>query len=226
MSAPMFSAPNRKTTTIRAILVVAVAALAACGSQASDPDLIGTWKRLRDDATLRDQYTFGRDDRFAFDEFTPDAPATEDHLQGTYQAIDGTVVATVSDTRDGRPIRLTFSYFANATSFSSAALRPTGAHDGIVGVWEGIAKLERLDEPGSVPEGSSLVETFRADGTFNAQSSAHDGSPPKISEGTYVGTSAGVFTTTSTNGIGTSVMTLQLRDGVALVSPDRIWTKE
>ncbi|HXI58709.1 MAG TPA: hypothetical protein VNO55_21730 [Polyangia bacterium] len=211
---------------MRAVLVTVLATLAACGTPASDQALIGTWKRVRDDASLRDQYTFRRDGTFAFDEFKPTEPASEDHLAGTYQASDRTVTADVSDPKDARPVRLTFSYFVNTGSFSPAALRPTGTHEGIVGVWEGIAKIEHLDQPGSVPDGSSLVQAFRADGTFTTTSSAHDGSAPKIAEGTYLETSPGLFSATAVTDTGTSVVTLQMLDGVALVSPDRIWTRE
>ncbi len=214
-----------KPNPISKLFVIGLVFVAACGSGAANQDLIGTWQRLRDDASLRDQYTFGRDGTFAFDELKPDDPATEDHLSGTYQATDRTVVANVTQARDGRPARLTFSWFANATSFSTAALLPTGAHQGIVGGWDGIVKIERLDEPGSIPDGASTAQTFRADGTFTATTTRHDGSAATVVEGTYVEDPPGLFTATAVTATGPSVMIAQLIDGAALVGPSRIWTK-
>ncbi len=218
-------------TTPRSLFVrvlLGVAALSAgCGSGTTDEALIGTWSRLRDDATMRDRYTFGRDGAFAFDEFKPDDPSLEDHLSGTYEASGDTVVATVTNAPDAVRARLTFSYYADATSFSSAALRPTGAHDGVVGVWRGLAKLEFLDEPGRAPDGALEVDTFRADGTFSATSSAPDGSAPQVWEGTYAEESPGVFSATASADSGASrTVTWELLDDAALVRPDRLWLRD
>jgi hypothetical protein len=189
--------------------------------------LIGTWQRHHDDTTLRDQYTFGQDGTFAFDEFKADDPTAEDHLVGTYQATDRTVVATATNTPDSKRARLTFSYYASSTSFSSAALLPEGAHQGIVGVWQAVMKLEYLDETGRAPQGSTETDSYRADGTFQVTQTPSDGSPPAAWEGTYTEDSPGLFTAAGATSAGESrVATFQLLEDAALVSPNRIWMRK
>jgi hypothetical protein len=211
----------------RGAVIVAVVLLASCGSQGADQDLIGTWQRHRDDTTLRDQYTFGQDGTFAFDEFKPDDPSTEDHLVGTYQAADRTVVATATNTPDGKRARLTFSYYASSSSFSSGALLPSGTHQGIVGIWQGVMKLEDLDETGRAPQGATETDTYRADGTFQVTQTPSDGSPPGAWEGTYTEDSTGLFTATGTTSTGESrITTFRLLEDAALVSPNKIWVRK
>jgi hypothetical protein len=210
------------------VAVAAIAVSPGCGSQGgADQDLIGTWQRLRDDSTLRDQYTFGQDGTFAFDEFKTDDPSAEDHMVGTYEATDGTVVAAVTNTPDGQRARLTFSYYASPRSFSTGAFLPTGAHDGIVGVWRGVMTLELLDETGRPPQGAEETDTYRDDGTFQATMTPSDGSPAIAWQGTYAEDSPGIFTA---NGITTDgahrTATWQLLENATLVGPNRIWTRK
>jgi hypothetical protein len=211
----------------RSAVVVAVLPLASCGSQGVDQDLIGTWQRHREDTTLRDQYTFGQDGTFAFDEFKADDPTAEDHLVGTYQATDRTVVATATNTPDGTRARLTFSYYADPNSFSTGAFLPNGTHDGIVGVWDGTMALEVLDEPGRGPQGAAVTYTYRADGTFAGTETPTDLSPPIAWEGTYTEASAGIFTADGFTADGSRrTATWQLWENAALVGPNRIWLRK
>jgi hypothetical protein len=209
--------------TIRALMVLLVAGtvLNGCDSGGTDGEaLVGSWIRMRTATEKKDQFLFGADGAFAFDENKPDAPGEEDHLTGTYVAADGVVTATASDA-SGALARLTFSYYANTTQFSAAALHPTTAHTGIVGTWTGVQKVELLDGSGQNPGGITVQAQFRADRTYRATITYLDGTPAFVNEGTWVGETDGTF-----HGVGDGPgFTLVLLDDQALVDPYQIWQR-
>jgi hypothetical protein len=206
----------------RSMVVVLLAGtlLTACGSNANDDALVGSWIRMRDVIEMRDRYVFGGDGTFTFDENKPDDPQTEDHLTGTYAASDGVVTATVTDAVKPGPVRLTFSYQAGATQFSSAALRAAAGHTGIVGVWNGTRKLELLDGSASSPTGGDIEGEFRADGTYRWTVTPFDGTAATVAEGTWVAEEGDTFRLTAG-----SALVLTLLDNEALVDASRIWQR-
>src|SRR5262245_8043402 len=169
--------PFMKTNMNRALLGIAAGAalLAACETGKTSDDLVGTWQRMRDDLTVRDQYVFRADGTLTFDEFKPDDPANEDHVTGTYTATDDTIVLEGTNANGGGRARGTVTYYANATMFATQALRPAGAHTGIVGEWFAIVKSEYPDEPGRPAEGGTVSYQFRSDGTFTGTINNADG---------------------------------------------------
>lgn len=203
------------------VILLAGAFLAACGSNDNDP-LVGSWIRMRTPTEMRDRYVFGADGAFTFDENKPDDPQTEDHLTGTYVAAGGMVTATVNkaDT-PGTQARLTFTYHANATQFSSAALRATAGHAGAVGVWTGMAKIELTDGSQS-PSGGAMEVALRADGTFRWTVTPFDGTAASAQEGTWVTATDGTIQTATASGPS---YVLRMLDNEVLVDEPRIWQR-
>jgi len=196
--------------------------LAACGSNANDESLAGTWIRMRTPTEMRDRYTFGADGSFAFDENKPDDPQNEDHLTGTYVADDGVVTAIVSNAATPETqARLTFSYYANATKFSSAALRASSGHAGVVGVWTGMAKVE-ITNGSQSPLGGAIEVDLRADGTYRWTVTPFDGTATSVEEGTWLVDGEGVVVTATASGPG---YVLEMLDDEALVDQPRIWQR-
>ena len=208
---------------VRLLFAVCVAGafMTACDSTKADDGLIGTWSRMRDATEMRDRYVFGDDGSFTFDENKPDEPQTEDHITGTYVAANGVVTATVTNTLQPGQARLTFSYYANATQFSSAAMRPRSGHAGIVGTWTGVRKLEILDASEQSPSGSGVEWEFRADGSFRQTVTPFDGTAGSTTDGTWVREADGTFRATADN----SDKVVTLLDGEALVFPSQIWQR-
>ena len=204
------------------LVLLAGAFLAACDSNGTDDALVGTWSRLRDTTELRDRYVFGVDGSFAFDENKPDAPETEDHVTGTYEASDGVVTATVTNTLVPGPARLTVSYYASATQFSSAALRASAGHTGIIGVWTGTRKTELLDGSAPSPTGGDIEGDFRADGSFRWTVTPFDGTAAVVTEGTWVAEAGEVFRASA----GSAALVLKLVGNEALVDAPRIWQRD
>ena len=204
------------------LVLLAGALLAACESNGTDDALVGTWSRLRDTTELRDRYMFGVDGSFAFDENKPEAPETEDHMTGTYEASDGVVTATVTNTLVSGQARLTFSYYAGATQFSSAALRAGAGHTGIAGVWTGVRKTELLDGSAPSPTGVEIEGDFRADGSFRWTVTPFDGTAAVVTEGTWVAEAGEVFRASA----GSAELVLKLLGNEALVDAPRIWQRE
>jgi hypothetical protein len=209
------------TTRSLIMLMVAGTLLSACDSGATDDALVGGWVRMRTATEMRDRYRFGADGSFAFDENKPDDPQTEDHLTGTYVARNGVVTATATNTLVPHLARLTFSYYANATQFSSAALRPTAEHDGIVGTWNGLRKLELLDSAGQNPSGEAIAAEFRSDGTCRLTITPFDGTAATVDDGTWVTQTNGTFHATGR----ITEYTFILLDDEALVDAPRIWQR-
>lgn len=205
--------------------------IGGCDAQTTDDDqLAGTWTRLRDDGTVRSQYTFGPDNRFAFDEFKADEPDAEDHIVGTYQAGDGVIVADVTDGRTGKKARLTFTYYADAATFSPEALRAPGAHDGVVGSWVGSVKIEALDQPDAKPIGGTRTLELRPDGTFQTKFEPWDGSATSVWGGSYGEQSPDVFhavgaANAELPGV-TQTLTFRMLDDAAIVPEGRIWRRQ
>src|SRR5262245_41340292 len=210
-------------TNIKALfgIFAGAALLAACDPTTNtSEDVVGTWQRLRDDATVRDQYVFHPDGSFTFDEHKPDDPASEDHVTGTYTATEDTLVLKGTNAKDGGRSQGAVTYYANATMFATQALRPTGAHTGVVGEWTGTVKVEFPDEPARPAEGVTATFQFRADGTFTATAKNADGTTLEPQQGTYSEQAAGVFQATTG---GTFGQTFQIVDDDALVFPTRIF---
>jgi hypothetical protein len=202
-------------------LCVAAALMTACDSNKADDGLIGSWIRMRDASEMRDRYVFGADGSFTFDENKPDEPQTEDHMTGTYVAANGVVTTTVTNILMPGNARLTFSYYANATQFSSAAMRARSGHTGIVGTWSGVRKLEFLDPSAQSPSGSEVEWEFRSDGSFRQTVTPFDGTGGSTTEGTWVGEGDGTFRAT----VDGSDKVVTLLDGEALVFPSQIWRR-
>ena len=142
-------------------------------------------------------------------------------MTGTYEAVDGVVTATVTNTLVPGQARQTFSYYAGATQFSSAALRARAGHTGIVGVWTGIRKTELLDGSAPSPTGGDIEGDFRADGSFRWTVTSFDGTAAVVTEGTWVAEAGEAFRASA----GSSAMVLELLDNEALVDAPRIWQR-
>jgi len=213
-----------KTNMSKALFGIAAGAalLAACETSPTSGDLVGTWQRQREDATVRDQYVFNADGSLTFDEFKPDDPASEDHVTGTYTATDDTIVATGTNAKDGARSQGTFTYYANATMFATQAWRPTGAHTGMVGEWTASVKRLFPDEPARPAEESTATYQFRADGTFTSTSTHPDGTIV-TEQGTYHEGTPGIFQMIPTG--ATVGRSLQMIDDAALVFPSRIFQR-
>jgi hypothetical protein len=220
----LLQSPFMKTNLIKALFGIAAGAalVAACETSQPSDDLVGTWQRMRDDATVRDQYVFRADGSLSFDEFKPDDPASEDHITGTFTATDDTVVATGTNAKDGARTQFTVTYYANATMFATQALRPTGSHTGIVGEWRATVKVAFPDEPARPAEGGDVTYQFRADGTFTAATTSVGGTTT-TEQGTYREETPGVFQIIPTG--QTAGRSLQMIDDAALVFPTRIFQR-
>jgi hypothetical protein len=211
------------TMKVRPLFAVFVAGafMTACDSNGADAGLIGTWIRMRDATEMRDRYVFGVDGSFTFDENKPDEPQTEDHMTGTYVAANGVVTATVNNTLQPGQARLTFSYYANATQFSSAAMRARSGHTGIVGTWTSVRKLELLEASERSLSGAEVEGEFRADGSYRWTVTPFDGTAASATEGTWAAEQDGTFRATAPS----SELMLQLLDDEALVDAPRIWQR-
>ena len=209
------------TTRSLIVLLATGTLLNACDSAGKDDALVGGWIRMRTATEMRDRYVFGADGSFAFDENKPDDPQTEDHLTGTYVASNGVVTATATNTLVPNQARLMFSYYANATQFSSAALRATARHNGIIGTWTGLRKLEILDGSGQSLSGDAIDAEFRSDGTYRWTLTPFGGAAATVDEGTWVTETDGAFHATGR----ISEYTLRLLDNEALVEAPRIWQR-
>jgi hypothetical protein len=208
----------------KALLGIAAGAalLAACEPSNTSADLVGTWQRQREDATVRDQYVFRADGSLTFDEFKPDDPASEDHVTGTYTATGDTIVATGTNAKDGARSQITFTYYANETMFATQVWRPMGAHTGVVGEWTATVKVVFPDEPARAGEDATATYQFRADETFTATSKSADASIVTV-QGTYHEETPGVFQMIPTG--ATVGRSLQMIDDAALVFPTRIFQR-
>ncbi len=209
-----------KTKSLLVVLLAGAFPM-GCGSNGTDEALVGSWIRIRDTGEVRDRYTFGATGAFTFDENTPDAPVTEDHMTGTYEASQGVVTATATNTLEPGRVRVTFSYYAGATQFSSAALRAPAGHTGIVGVWSGVRKTEHLDASSPSPTGSDTECDFRADGSFRWTVTPFDGTAAATTEGTWVAEAGEMVRATA----GSSELVLELLDNQALVDAFAIWQR-
>ena len=226
-------------STLLGMLLLAAAFLTACDSNGNGTDqaLVGTWNRLRTATELRDRYQFGANGSFAFDENKPGSPQTEDHMTGTYVASGGVVTATVTNTLEPGQARLTFSYYAGATQFSSGALRARAGHTGIVGVWTGVVKIERLDGSEQSPAGDEVEAEFRADGSYRWTVTPFDGTAARVTEGTWVleggtmfritfGSSDLLFQLFDDQVLGTQVLENQVLQNQVLIDASRIWQRQ
>jgi hypothetical protein len=222
---PLLLSPFMKNSISKALFGIAAGAalLTACDTGGASDHLVGTWQRMREDATVRDRYAFGPDGSLTFDEFKPEEPASEDHITGTYTATDDTVVATGTNAKDGARTQITFTYYANATMFATQALRPTGAHTGVVGEWTATVKIQFLDDPARPAEEATATYQFRADGTFTATNKVAGGTVVQTEQGTYREETPGVFRVTATG--ATFGRSLQMIDDDALVFPTRIFQR-
>ncbi|HXU01197.1 MAG TPA: hypothetical protein VN903_09405 [Polyangia bacterium] len=211
-----------KTPAALLAFALAITSLAACDPQSGDDALVGTWTRLRTGTTeMRDQWAFTADGTMKFDENKPDARDEEDHVSGPFTASDGVIVATVTNTHVPGRERVTFTYYAGSV-FSSHALRAPAGHDGIVGVWTEIVKLEKLDDPTAPIQGASATREFRADGTFHWVTTPFDGSEGDTVDGTWAAEGGDTFRATDLSGVQNVI---KLVDGEALIPEGSVWQK-
>ena len=134
-------------TPVLLALAFATTALAACDPQGGDDALVGTFTRLRADTTeVKDQWAFTANATMTFNENKPDARDEEDHVTGSYTASEGVIVATATNANAPGNVRVTFTYYANGTVFSSHAMRASGGHDGIVGESEAAFGEQQPDD--------------------------------------------------------------------------------
>jgi len=208
-------------------LVFATTAMAACNSQGGDDDLVGTFSRLRTGTIeVKDQWAFTADGTMTFDENKPDARDEEDHVVGPYTTSDGVVTATVTNTNVPGTSRVTFTYYANGTVFSSHAVRAPAGHDGIVGVWTQMVKIENLDNPSEPAVGSVATREFRADGTFHWVTTPHDGGEATTTDGTWVAESADTFRATTGDASISITNVIKLVDGEVLIPDGAFWQRQ
>jgi hypothetical protein len=211
-------------TPVLLALAFATTALSACDSQGGNDALVGTFARLRAGTTeVKDQWAFTANGTMTFDEYKPDARDEEDHVTGSYTASEGVIVATATNANAPGNVRVTFTYYANGTVFSSHAMRASGAHDGIVGEWTQMAKIENLDDPSALADGSVATREFRADGTFHWVTAPYHGGAAVTSDGTWTAESADTFRTTTTDG---STNVIKLVDGEALIPDGSFWQRQ
>ena len=107
--------------------------------------------------------------------------------------------------------------------FATQALRPTGAHAGVVGEWRATVTLAFPDEPARPAEVTTATYQFRDDGTFTA-TGAGASATTAIEQGSYHQEAPGVFELIATG--GTIGRTLQMIDDDALVFPTRIFQRK
>lgn len=144
-------------TAWKRLLLLPVLSLGACGAGGADQDaaveLTGTWQRFDDAGTLRDEFTFGADGSYAFDERDG---GSEDHLRGTFTIVDGVIVTE----GDGFTQRMTYAIDGDRLA-PGAGVRIDGDSGELPGTYR--AELEwRAD--GSAYGGTSENE-LREDGT-------------------------------------------------------------
>ena len=142
------------------LALLLVPLFAACGDGNDDDaiaELAGTWQRFEDDGvTVRDQFTFGLDGSYAFDELDGGEGSEEDHIAGTFTVVDGVVSVEAGE------IRQVFTYFIDGDRFSpNAGLRIGGEAGEVPGIYR--AELE-IDDGVEVAGGVTELE-LRADGT-------------------------------------------------------------
>lgn len=155
-------------TTWKRFLLLGSIALSGCGASGSDEEaaaaLVGTWQRLDDDGTVRDEFTFGADGSFAFDELDG---GTEDHLRGTFAIEDGVLVTE----GDGFAQRMTYAIDGDRLA-PGAGVRIAGDSGEMPGTYRG--ELEWRAETGDVSGGISESE-LRDDGTVHRREEVADG---------------------------------------------------
>ena len=215
-----------KTPVMFLAFSLAATTLTACDPAGPDEALIGSWTRMRDGTTeVKDHFSFAADGKMTFDENKPDDRTSEDHMTGTYVVADGVVTATASNTRDGGRSRLTFTYYANETVFAPQAFRAAGGHDGAVGVWNAMIKVEDLDSPTEAPEGLSFMLDVHADKTLQMNRTFTDNYTQSW-QGTWVLDPDRTFRASLVVNGTPSESTFKLLDGEALVSPTYIWQRD
>lgn len=146
-------------TTWKRFGLLGVLALAACGSSGADEDaaaeLTGTWQRLAPDGTVRDEFTFGADLTYAFDERDG---GDEDHLRGTFAIEDGILVT------EGDGVSQRMSYAIDGDHLAIGA----GVRiDGEPGAVPGSYRTEQVWRAGGNAMGGVSESELRADGTVH-----------------------------------------------------------
>jgi hypothetical protein len=194
-----------------------VDAVASADAPVAARGLVGTWRRYVEGTTdVEDEFTFGEDGRFAFDELLdPEG----DHVAGTYTATPEMLVAEGVNAPTGEHVRLTTTYYVNATAFAPDALLPLGAHDGVVGTWTGRMLAEVLDGGGNPTEvfGGSATYQLRADGTATI-TEVPEGEPETTKQATYEATGADLYEVSYQPSADLTIsVSLHFLDGAALV---------
>jgi hypothetical protein len=140
---------------------------AGCGTSGSDEDaaaaLAGTWQRFDDDGTLRDEFTFGADFSYAFDERDG---GDDDHLLGTFTIVDGIIVTE----GDGFTQRMSFAIDGDRLS-PGAGVRI----DGDSGELPGTYRSELLLWADGSAFGGIAENELRDDGTAQHREESADG---------------------------------------------------
>jgi hypothetical protein len=203
-------------------LALGSASLAACDSEEGGPAaLVGEWKRYdeSDPTKLRDQFTFGADGSYAFDEFYPDNEGSNDHVVGTYTATDDTLVVVGTNRGEPQQSRISTTYYVNGELYAPSALVPVGDTSGIVGSWHSFVDIEDLDENGAATPTYWTDTTYRFgdDDTVHMTYAGRDGSIVSEEDGTYLEESPDHFAATFTVAPGSTVtFHVRLVDGAAL----------
>lgn len=169
---------ERRMTTCKRIILLGSLALVGCGTSGSDQgaaaELIGTWQRLDDGGTVRDEFTFGADSSYAFDE--RGGGENEDHIVGTFTIVDGVIITE----GDGFTQRMTYAIDGDRLA-PGAGVRIDGDPGELPGTYR--AELEwRAD--GSAYGGTSENE-LREDGTAQHREQSVDGTSATF-DGTWV----------------------------------------
>lgn len=195
-------------------------AVAACGdSGGGDSALVGTWKHLAEDGvTVEDEYVFGADGSFRFDEHKPATPAQEDHLSGTWTLDGDTLQASGTNSRNQSMgmMKATIYVSAETNTLLVGAMLPQGEHDGIAGTWRGELSLTTTVAGQTNSIGSTSTYTFRADQTVTIVQDA-PGMPTATFQGTWTNTGDD-YTAQIVQANATLNIRVTLVDGAALGS--------
>jgi hypothetical protein len=197
---------------------------ADAASAALDPALVGTWTR-RDEETgeVEDRYLFDAEGGFHFDEFT--GTDSEDHIAGTWNTGGGVLTMIAPDDQDPSiEYHVEISYHAGADRFAWGALLPDGAHDGVLGTWNGSTRIEARTQ-GHDPElsGSALRLTVREGGGAEVRLTPV-GEDARTYDATWSEAEEGGIEIEFTVGQVTIHSTFELIDGAAL--GDLVYTRQ
>jgi hypothetical protein len=173
----------------------ALASLVAigCGGDETTVDgdeLVGVWQRFDGQGALEDQFTFGSDGLYKFDEFGGGEGSSNDHMVGTWR-LEGEHRVIADSNQEGETERVRQAvdvYVQNGDTLVWGAMYPIGEHDGVFGTWSGQMLVTALDDQGQ--EGDSLfggefVYEIRSDATATITKKGRNGAADEVIQAEY-----------------------------------------